>query len=146
MKNKKAIKPLPDCLDGPTIEAVAANTQLFPSGKVAVPKGKRVVLEFTNSMVSVHDPDKPPAFSRTKLGPIMYTHQFLPSDPACRGLSVDTVKENGIVSRQMSYLLLRLHRTNKEVVCWFCGRVWKVGVSKKFEEEHIKQHQEEGTK
>lgn len=104
----------------PHCEAVAATEQRFDSAKIAVRAGSRVCLEFTPSMVVVHDPSNPTPTN--PLGSILYSHVFC--GVKTKAYSPEIARKTGQVADDMFYLLLEMEEDSEGAICKFCGKRW----------------------
>lgn len=111
------------CKDSPYCYALALNEWRFDSTRIAIRKHQVVQLEFTPSMVVVHDALHPSTANFTNLGVILYSFPF----PYFRSpkLSVRSVQEDGIVREGMQFHLI-FCRYNKDIgaECLYCGKLW----------------------
>jgi hypothetical protein len=132
---KKIVQPSAP-VDCPFVLAIAGATQRFASEQIAFREGQRVQLEFTPSMVVVHDPAHPSPCSFTSLGIILYS--YIQS-----GAAIEKARDTGeIVGYKMSFLLLEIRTVKNQQECKACGKRWPNG--KRLEpwqiEDHMKGH------
>lgn len=128
------------CKDHPFCYALALNEWHFESNRIAIRARQAVQLEFTPSMVVVHDALRPSPMRGTQLGVILYSFPF----PYFRSkqLSVESASQDGIVREGMQFHLIKLLPKGKRTECTFCGKVWleKMG---KDQMDHLNAHLKE---
>jgi hypothetical protein len=111
----------------------------FESGRPAVRPGQLVVLEFTPSMVIVHDPLRISPSESNKLGVILYSHNWAPYD---KEYSLQRAMETGEVSAKMAYGLLKLRKIDKAgtAECMICGKHIGKKTSTEDRQRHLEGH------
>jgi hypothetical protein len=125
------------CKDHPSCYALALAEWRFEANKIAIRAGQVVQLEFTPSMVVVHDALQPSTCKFTQLGIILYSFPF----PYFRSkqLSVASAEKDGIVREGMQFHLIKLTSQGKRTECTYCGKLWleKLG---KDQMDHLSAH------
>lgn len=103
------------------IPAIAAFEQRFDSEKVAINQGQQVMLEFTPTQITVHDPFRISPSEHNKLGWILYSYSFSPWN---KEFSMDIAADSGVVSKSMAFSFLQIVHHKDRSECSVCGRIF----------------------
>jgi hypothetical protein len=131
-KPQAKTKPL---IEHPSCPAIPLFNQYSPSGKIAFHSNSRLILEFGQTQVVVHE-DRPPVNPNFRLGSILYTFEFW-NQPA---RNPRLVLDDGRMEPGKNFILLRIRKNKKGAECMFCGKGWESSPPQKEAEQHIAAH------